>query len=526
MDKNFDLNNFVVDNVPTPAASNHIANKGYVESWIKKDGSGNIDAENKKIINLALTPSADRDVVSYGFLNLYLPRTVYGDVSNDYHMQTKRICSLGEPTAYADATTKNYVDLGIMNATKISAFGGIKKDATNQFELNVPQAQRLVAPVLLNGSIIKDASGSMSVDVALNGGINKDVTGRLQLNVPEVKTLIAPVLANGGIERDGTGKLKINVATAQKLIAPVLPLGGVERDSSGKIKLVDAVVKSLIMMDGNYHSWSNEFIKNNAAGHWLISDNSPLSSKVAKYGVLSGTNVESLQYQGFGERKNIVKYSDAERPTSGTGLINGRYNYVTFDGVNDRMKCDMDLNITSGDKTLSITVVYRLTSYGNSTSVGLKNSIIGHDNAGWDHFISMNDSKHFIVSCAKKESASFNGGDNITITTFPTKANPTELNKWIVITVTWSPQLGADGSQVWCNGQKLRNFTAKENVGATNFALGSVSADVSIAPLAGDIAELIVFKQEDELNNASTIKRIQKHLLDKYGITHEPMLSM
>ena len=187
VDKNFDLNNFVVDNVPTPTTSNHIANKGYVESWIKKDGSGNINAEHKKIINLALTPSADRDVVGFGFLNLYLPRLVYGDISSDYHMQTKRICSLGEPTASADATKNNYVDLGIMNATQKSAFGGIKKDATNQFELNVPQAQKLVAPVLLSGSIIKDASESMSVDVALNGGINKDVTGRLQLNVPEEK---------------------------------------------------------------------------------------------------------------------------------------------------------------------------------------------------------------------------------------------------------------------------------------------------------------------------------------------------
>ena len=219
--------------------------------------------------------------------------------------------------------------------------------------------------------------------------------------------MIAPVLANGGIERDGAGKLKINVATAQKSIAPFLPIGGVERDSAGKIKLVDAVVKSLIMMDGSYHSWSNEFIKNCAAGHWLISDNS--SSKVATYGVLSGTNVESLQYQGFGERKNIVKYSDAERPTSGAGLINGKYNYLTFDGLNDRMKCNMDLNITSGDKTLSITAVYRMTTY--STGVGLKNAIIGHDNPGWDHFICLNDSKNFIVSNAKKESASYNGGD-------------------------------------------------------------------------------------------------------------------
>ena len=118
-------------------------------------------------MNLTLTPSADRDVVSFGFLNLYLPRLVYEDISSDNHMKTKRIYSLGEPKAFADATTKSYVDLGIINATQTSAFGGIKKDATNQFELNVPQAERLVAPVLLNGSIIKDASGSMSVDVAL-----------------------------------------------------------------------------------------------------------------------------------------------------------------------------------------------------------------------------------------------------------------------------------------------------------------------------------------------------------------------
>ena len=104
------------------------------------------------------------------------------------------------------------------------------------------------------------------------------------------------------------------------------------------------------MMDGNYHSWSNEFIKNNASGHWLISDNS--SSNVAKHGVLSGSNVESLLYQGFGERTDIVKYSDVELPTSGAGLINSRYNYLTFDGTNDRMKCNMDLNITNGDKTL------------------------------------------------------------------------------------------------------------------------------------------------------------------------------
>ena len=116
----------------------------------------------------------------------------------------------------------------------------------------------------------------------------------------------------------------------------------------------------------------------------------------------------------------------------------------------------MNLNITSGDKALSITVAYRMTAY--STVVGLKNAIIGNDNPGWEHFISMNKDQNFIVSNAKKESTSYNGSDNITILTFPTNADPTALNKRIFKTVTWSPKLGAEGPQVWCNGQKIEKL--------------------------------------------------------------------
>ena len=72
----------------------------------------------------------------------------------------------------------------------------------------------------------------------------------------------------------------------------------------------------------------------------------------------------------------------------------------------------------------------------------------------------------------------------------------------------------------------MRNLTSKENVGATNFAIGSVNASRLEAALAGDIAELIIVKQIDELNNASGTKRIHKHLLDKYAFMHEPILAM
>ena len=43
--------------------SNHIASIGHVETWIKKDGSGNIDAEIKKIINLTGPTSGDLGTV-------------------------------------------------------------------------------------------------------------------------------------------------------------------------------------------------------------------------------------------------------------------------------------------------------------------------------------------------------------------------------------------------------------------------------------------------------------------------------
>ena len=129
------LRSFFARNPPKFGTS--ATSKDYVHSYVKKDGSGNINAENKKIINLALTTSADGDAVSFGFLSLYLPRLVYGDISSDYHMQTKRVCSLGEPTAFADATNKNYVDTNIINATLISATGGINEDALSSRKLAV-----------------------------------------------------------------------------------------------------------------------------------------------------------------------------------------------------------------------------------------------------------------------------------------------------------------------------------------------------------------------------------------------------
>ena len=128
VDKNFNLNNFVVDNVPTPTASNHIANKGYVETWIKKDGVGKINAGGKKIINVVGPASSDSDgaVANKGYVDTsittsqtfvitdaaskYLDKKTGGTMSGGKNMDNQNVFGLQNPPKFGtSATSKDYV---------------------------------------------------------------------------------------------------------------------------------------------------------------------------------------------------------------------------------------------------------------------------------------------------------------------------------------------------------------------------------------------------------------------------------
>ena len=128
VDKSFDLNNFEVDNVPTPTTSNHIANKGYVESWIKKDASGNIDAESKKIINLTGPVSSDPATVvaNKGYVDVfvlnsqnfaindtaskYLDKKTGGMMGGGINMDNRDLFGIQNPPKFGtSATSKDYI---------------------------------------------------------------------------------------------------------------------------------------------------------------------------------------------------------------------------------------------------------------------------------------------------------------------------------------------------------------------------------------------------------------------------------
>ena len=352
----------------------------------------------------------------------------------------------------------------------------------------------------------------LAASIVEQNGLVKDTNDKIKIDLLIAQSTISPVLANGSIIKDGSGKLSVDVLSS----------GGLLKDGTGKIYSDPVYITNYAMQNGLNDSYVEYLFKSKSVGHWKVSDNS--TRHVSTYADLDGTKVNTLFNQSFG-RVDMVKILDSERPTTTTSLIANKYNYLTFDGVHDKMKAAVSLDAVGDDKTVSVTIVYRLTAEGKA-DFGLRNALIGNDNTGWDKLISMTDVGDLVVGSADVEPTSHNGGQNIVISTFPTNADATLLNNWIVLTVNWASRLGKGGSAVFCNGKKLRTFTAWDNLGSPDVYIGTLGSGGTIAPLTGDIAEIIIFKELALINTDLNVFRIHKHLLEEYEITHDPILSL
>ena len=98
---------------------------------------------------------------------------------------------------------------------------------------------------------------------------------------------------------------------------------------------------------------------------------------------------------------------------------------------------------------------------------------------------------------------------------FPfSKSNCTILNKWHVISVTWSN--GKNLSNCWSNGVKLITFTTGNIKGFNNCYIGDLGKipGWSNTHLTGCIGEIICFYRS--LTDTET-SRIHKYLMTKWG---------
>ena len=161
---------------------------------------------------------------------------------------------------------------------------------------------------------------------------------------------------------------------------------------------------------------------------------------------------------GLNATQSVVR----KRPKLSTGKNAKRY-YFTFDGVNDRMISNIDLNPASGAKDIvHVFILYRLHSH-NGTNPDFRNGLFGHDNGGWDKFVVF-DPKN---SNAMRISGVL-GADTVDLTSsdWQTKVDASVLNKWICLSVHWDVPGGTNGSSCWVNGKNVKTFGAATSTGS------------------------------------------------------------
>ena len=213
--------------------------------------------------------------------------------------------------------------------------------------------------------------------------------------------------------------------------------------------------------------------------------------------------------------------TSAAQPTLCTSAnrINNRY-YLNFNGA-QRMLSNINLNVASGGQDIvNIFIVYELNSF--TGTYWTRNGLFGHDNAGYDKFVSFEPSGDLVVAGATNNNIVIgpNSDNGVSpIANYQTKANAGEINKWCCLSIHSNVPAGANKSNVWCNGKKLCDFTARTSAGSNQMTFGD-SNPSGIAGLDGSIAFFALYKER--VISEPDI-RLHHHVLCKnwYNIDHD-----
>ena len=191
-------------------------------------------------------------------------------------------------------------------------------------------------------------------------------------------------------------------------------------------------------------------------------------------------------------QSTVIKELDKKRPKlSNLNQTQNRRRYVNFEN-GSHFICSFNLN----NPESTVCIAFRINGIASGNYL-LFNSIIGNHNKSIAKSISFYKTHSGIGLYI-----SYNGSyvsvadDNSTLIDpdykFPsTKSNCTILNKWHVISVTWSS--GKDLSNCWSNGKKLMNFNSGYVKGSDHCIIGDLGKPFNKSHLTGCIGEIIGF---------------------------------
>ena len=189
------------------------------------------------------------------------------------------------------------------------------------------------------------------------------------------------------------------------------------------------------------------------------------------------------------------------------------YRIKTKPKIEEHFICCFNLN----NPELTVCIAFRINGIASGNFPFL-NSIIGNNNGNAARFIAFHKTNSGLGLSISNSYASYvtvandDSGFISPNYEFPSsKSNCTILNKWHVISVTWSNR----NSNCWSNGQKIMTFNTGNAKGTDHCIIGDIGKTTIKSHLIGCIGEIIGFYRS--LTDTETLY-IHKYLMKKWGI--------
>ena len=273
--------------------------------------------------------------------------------------------------------------------------------------------------------------------------------------------------------------------------------------------LLNYISRKITEVDKNLGAQKVEFIKDlNDA----ICDYSFSNWKVCEFYVTDGNDYDG----SLRDRKPnapFLKLEQSDTDKQPVVVANGQAGNAYFSFNPDEW---LNVNYSLKDREyISVFIVYTL--FRTMTGM-VKNGLWG------DHNRKENSrSIHINERGISNSSVTIKSGNEVTtITSFPSKANPTSLNKIILISLHFNTK-NENNSEFYCNGKQIDRFITDSLNGQNNFTVGEIGIN-TFPNYRKEKKRIYYFSLfHNYFFNTKDIKRMHKHLCERYSIDHDPI---
>ena len=290
---------------------------------------------------------------------------------------------------------------------------------------------------------------------------------------------------------------------------------GIENGDAANIKqlndyednLVNYISRKITEVDKNLGAQNVELIKDlNDA----ICDYSFSNWKVCEFYVTDGNDYDG----SLRDRKPngpFLKLEQSDTNKQPVVVANGHAGNAYFSFNPDEW---LNVNYSLNDREyISVFIVYTLFR----TSSGFKK------NGLWGDHNRSDDSRSIHINEKGTSNSSVtikSGNETTTITSFPSKANPTLLDKIILISLHFNTK-NENNSEFYCNGKQIDRFLTDSLNGRNNFTVGEIGTN-TFPNYRKEKKRIYYFSLfHNYFFNPKDIKRMHRHLCEIYSIDHD-----